>query len=58
MNDQVIGFNNGKAAVKSLKKIGWDAELITIDGGHLGIFRSGNKLLVEHLSDAIYEITQ
>jgi phospholipase/carboxylesterase len=57
-NDQVIGFNNGKSAVRALIKIGLDAELITIDGGHPGIFRSGNKLLIEHLSDAIYDITQ
>jgi phospholipase/carboxylesterase len=54
--DQVIGFNHGKAAVEKLKQRGLNAELISFDGGHLGVFMSANELLLEHLGDAVYEI--
>jgi phospholipase/carboxylesterase len=54
--DQVIGFNNGKQAVQKLKQAGLDAELISFNGRHLGVFRSANDLFLEYLSNAIHEI--
>jgi predicted esterase len=55
--DQVIGFSNGKKAVKRLSESGLDAELISFNGVHLGVFRSTNGLFLEYLSNAVYEIT-
>ena len=54
--DGIIAFSSGTAAVESLKQIGLKAEMITFDGGHTDIFRSGKQILLNHLSDAVNEI--
>jgi phospholipase/carboxylesterase len=54
--DGIITFSSGIAAVESLKKIGLNAEMVTFDGGHTDIFRSGKPILLNHLSDAVNEI--
>jgi len=55
--DQLIAFDNGKSAVRTLQEMGVNAELVAIDGGHLGVFTSGNDLLLSHLSNALKEIS-
>ncbi|MBI5674844.1 MAG: hypothetical protein HZC48_03295 [Nitrospirae bacterium] len=55
--DGIIAFSSGAAAVESLKQIGLDAEMVTFDGGHTDIFRSGKEILLNHLSDAVNEIS-
>ncbi len=56
INDQLIGYSNGKVAVRNLKKRGVNADLVTVDGGHLSVFMSANDLFLNYLSDAIKEI--
>lgn len=54
--DGIIAFSSGAASVESLKQIGLNAEMVTFDGGHIDIFRSGKQILMNHLSDAVNEI--
>ena len=54
--DGIIAFSSGAAAVESLRQIGLNAEMVTFDGGHTDIFRSGKQILLNHLSDAVNEI--
>lgn len=56
MKDQVIGLNRGQAAVAMLKKRGLKAKLVTLDGGHLEVFRSANSLVLTHLGEAVSRI--
>jgi predicted esterase len=53
IKDQVVGFNHGKAAVESLKKMGLRAELVTFNGGHIDIFLSAKPALMERLEGAV-----
>jgi predicted esterase len=55
--DQVIDYKRGMAAVQNLKLRGLTAELITFDGGHIDIFRSANRVLLDKLRDAIEGIS-
>ena len=55
IKDQIVGFNTGKVAVQNLMQRGLTAELITFDGGHIDIFRSANRVLLDKLRDAIRE---
>lgn len=54
--DGIIAFSTGAAAVESLKQIGLKAEMVTFDGDHTDIFRSGKQILMTHLSDAVNDI--
>jgi phospholipase/carboxylesterase len=54
--DQVINFSQGKAAVENLRRRGVRAELISFDGGHLGVFTSANGILLNQLSNVLEEI--
>ena len=52
--DENIAFSSGVAAVENLRKIGLNAEMVTLDGVHTDIFRSGKQILMNYLRDAIY----
>ncbi len=54
--DQVVGFYNGKVAVENLRQRGLTAELVTFNGGHIGVFLSANNLFLNHLGNAVNEI--
>ncbi|HDO25070.1 MAG TPA: hypothetical protein ENG95_00315, partial [Nitrospirae bacterium] len=48
-SDQIVGLNQGKAAVRNLRQRGLTAELVTFNGGHLEVFYSAKHLLMNHL---------
>ena len=54
--DEVVGYNIGMVAVQNLSRRGLTAELVTFDGGHIDIFRSANRVLLDKLRDVIKEI--
>ena len=51
--DQLVSFNRGMNAVNALKERGLSAELIDFDGGHIDIFRSAKRDLLNRMGDVI-----
>jgi phospholipase/carboxylesterase len=55
--DQVIRFQQGKAAVDNLMRMGIVVRFITFDGGHLEIFRSVNGRFMDELRDSVKRLS-
>ncbi len=54
--DQVIGYNQGKAAVSNLKQGGINADLVTFNGVHLDIFMSAKNLFFNQLRISVNQL--
>jgi phospholipase/carboxylesterase len=56
--DQVIEFQQGKAAVDNLTRMGIAVSFITFDGGHLEVFRSLKGRFVDELRDSVERLSR